>query len=53
MFKLNENYGVDRRFLKCNFIPFSPAEISTINTTNIQIYFNIPREGSVIFLLNS
>ena len=53
MFKLSENYEVDRRVLKCDYIRHSPAEISTINTANSQIYINIPREGSVIFLLNS
>ena len=53
MFKLNENYEVDRRILKCDYIRYSPAEISTINTPNSQIYVNIPREDSVISLLNS
>ena len=53
MFKLNEKYEVDRRILKCDYIRFSPAETSTINTPNSQIYINIPREDSVISLLNS
>ena len=53
MFKLSENYEVDRKILKCDYIRFSPAEISTINTANSQIYINIPREDSVISLLNS
>ena len=53
MFKLNENYEVDRRILKCDYIRYSPAETSTINTPNSQIYVNIPREDSVISLLNS
>ena len=53
MFKLNENYEVDRRILKCDYIRYSPAETSTINTPNSQIYINIPREDSVISLLNS
>ena len=53
MFKLNENYEVDRRILKCDCFRFSPAETSTINTPNSQIYINIPREDSVISLLNS
>ena len=52
MFKLSENYEVDRRILKCDYIRYSPAEISTINTANSQIYINIPREDSVISLLN-
>ena len=53
MFKLNENYEVDRRILKCDCIRYSPAETSTINTPNSQIYINMPREDSVISLLNS
>ena len=53
MSKLNENYEVDRRILKCDFIRYSPAETSTINTPNSQIYINISREDSVISLLNS
>ena len=53
MFKLKENYEVDRKILKCDYIRYSPAETSTINTPNSQIYINIPREDSVISLLNS
>ena len=53
MFKLNEKYGIDRKILKCDYIRYSPSEISTINTPNSQIYINIPREDSVISLLNS
>ena len=53
MFNLCEKYEVDRRILKCDYIRYSPAETSTINTPNSQIYINIPREDSVISLLNS
>ena len=53
MFKLNESYEIDRRILKCDYIRYSLAETSTINTPNGQIYINIPREDSVISLLNS
>ena len=53
MFKLKEIYEVDRRILKCDYIRYSPAETSTINTPNSQIYINIPREHSDISLLNS
>ena len=38
--------------MKCDFIRYSPSEISTINTPNNQIDINIPREDSVISLLN-
>ena len=53
MFKLSEKYEIDRKILKCDYIRYSPAEISTINTANSQIYINIPGEDSVISLLNS
>ena len=53
MFKLNEKYSINRDILKCDYIRYSPSEISTINTANSQVYINIPREDSVISLLNS
>ena len=53
MFKLNEDYEVDRRILNCDFIPYSLSEASTINTPNSQNYINIPREDSVMSLLNT
>ena len=53
MFTLNDYYEIDRRILKCDYITYSPAETSTINTPNSQIYIHIPREDSVISLLNS
>ena len=53
MFKLNEKNEIDRKNLKCDYIRYSPSGVSTINTTNSQIYMNIPREDSVISLLNS
>ena len=53
MFELNEKNEVNRNILKCDYIMYSPAEISTINTANSQIYINIPREDSVISFLNS
>ena len=53
MFKLSEKNEIDRKILKCDYVRYSPSEISTINTPNSQIYINIPREHSVISLLNS
>ena len=53
MFKLNEKYEINRDILKCEYIRYSPSDISTINTTNLQVYINIPREDSVISLLIS
>ena len=53
MFKLNENYDVDRRILKCDFIRHSPAETSTLNTPNSQINVNLPSDDSVISSLYS
>ena len=53
MIKLTENYDVDRRIVKCVYTRYSPAETSTKNTPNSQIKINIPREDSIISLLNS
>ena len=39
--------------LNCDYIRCSPAEASTINTPNSQIYINISREDIVITSLNS
>ena len=50
MFKQIEKYEVDRRILKCDYIRYSPAETTTVNTLNSQIYINIPREDSVFIL---
>ena len=52
MFKLSGKYSVNRDILKCDYIRYSPSEISTINTPNSQVYINIPGEDSVISLLN-
>ena len=51
MFRLNENYEVYRRILKCDFIRSSPAETSTINAPNSQKYINISRRDSIIGLV--
>ena len=53
MFKLSEKYEINRDILKCDYIRYSPSEKSTVNTANSQVYINIPREDSVISLLNS
>ena len=53
MFKLNENYEVERRIPKCDCIRYSPAETSTISIPISQIKINVPREDSVLSLLNS
>ena len=53
MFKLSEKYSINRDISKCDYIRYSPSEISTINTPNSQVYINIPREDSVISFLNS
>ena len=53
MFKLSKKYSINKDISKCDYIRYSPSEISTINTPNSQVYINIPREDSVISLLNS
>ena len=51
MFKLSEKFSINRDISKCDYIRYSPSEISTINTLNSQVYTNIPREDSAISLL--
>ena len=53
MFNLSEKYEINRNILKCDYIRYSPSEISTINTPNSQVCVNIPREDSDNSLLNS
>ena len=53
MFELSEKYQIKGDISKCDYSRYSPSEISTINTANSQIYINIPRDDSVISLLNS
>ena len=53
MFKLNQKYEDNKNILKCDYIRYSPSEISTMNTANSQIYINIPGADAVISLLNS
>ena len=53
LFKVSEKYELNRNNLKCDYIRYSPFEISTISTLNSQVYIKIPREGSVFSLLNS
>ena len=53
MFKLSEKYQIDKRIRKCDYIRYSPTEVSTINTPNSQIYNKIPRGDSVIKLKSS
>ena len=50
MFILSEKYEVDRRILKCDYIRYSPAETSTKNTPNSQIFISIYLEKIVFFL---
>ena len=53
MFKLIERYEMNRKILGCDYSRYSPSEISTINTANSRIFIKIPKEDSVISLLNS
>ena len=53
MFKLNEKYEINRDILNCDYIRYSPSEISTINTANSQIFIIIARKVSLISLFKS
>ena len=51
MFKLNENYEIDRRSLKCG--RNQHLQKSTLKTPSSQTYIHTPRDDSVISLLKS
>ena len=53
MFTLNEKNRVNKSFSKCDYIRYSPSEISTMNTANSQMFIIVPRENSAISLLSS
>ena len=53
LFQQNEKYEVDRKSLKCDYSRYSTAETSKIITPNSQIFISLPREDSVISVLNS
>ena len=50
MFKPSEKYSVNRDILKCDYIRYSPSEISTKNTANSQVYINISLTNSYLEL---
>ena len=52
-FNLNGQFEINRNILKCDHIRYLPSERSSINTANSQLYIYIPREDSVISLVNS
>ena len=53
MYGLTEKYEINRNFLKCEYIRYSPSKASIANTFISQLYINIPREYSAISLLKS
>ena len=55
MFKLDENYEVNRNISRCHYIRYSSSEICTKNTakSQIYIYINNPWDDTVMSLLNS
>ena len=53
MFKLIDKYESNGDILKCDYIRYSPSEICSKIFSNSQIYIKVPREDSVISLLNS
>ena len=52
-FKLKEKYGLERGILQSDKIRYSLTEAKAINTLDIGIYKNRPKEDSVISLMNS
>ena len=52
MFKLNGKIEKNENIMKCDYIRYSPAGISTTITDNSQTFIKLPREDSVISLIN-
>ena len=52
MFKLNEKYEINRNILKCDYIRYSPNDLSTINTPNSQTHNNVPKLDTAISLFS-
>ena len=50
MLKLGESYEVDRKILKCDYIRYSPAEISTINTAKFSNIYQHTKGRFPLFL---
>ena len=53
LFELNENYEIGVRTRKCDYLRCPRPKTPTMNTPDSQLYINLPREDSVISLLNS
>ena len=53
MSKLSEKNDNNREILKCDYIRYSPSELSMRNTANSESYINIHRGDAVNFLLHS
>ena len=48
MFKISQNYAVDRPILQCEYIRYTPPWLNLVNGENNQIFIDSSREDSVI-----
>ena len=48
MFKIYEKYEVDRTVFICNYIDYTAKSSKIVDTTNTQLFIDIPREDSGI-----
>ena len=53
MFNLSQEYAVDRRILKCDYIRYTPPSLNPVNGESIQSLIDIPRENSGISMKDS
>ena len=52
MFNLSQKSAVDRSFLKCDFISYTPTSLNLVNGERNQIFVDIPGEDSALSLRN-
>ena len=50
MFKLPDNYIVDRSILRCVYICYTPWTKLSANKKNVQLYYDLKRKDSVMFV---
>ena len=52
MLQMNDSYEVDRSFFNCDCILYIPTSLNDVGLPDTQLFFDIPKEDSVILLKN-
>ena len=53
MFYLLPEYTVDRSFLKCDIVLYTPSSVNLVEGKSIQFFLDLPRKGSAFSWKNS